>query len=445
MPTVEQRELDELDITTTERYVERGFPWREWDLLREFAPIYFYDRPGVPPNWVVTRYDDIKTVLSHDEVFSNAGPILRLTTEARLEGLARFKLRQAERWGWDPDEPLDMVFLDRPEHLDMRLLTMRKFTPAAMRRLEDHLAELTRAFVADFVAAAGQAAADGGRWGDGSVNLVDALSISVPLAAITNLLGVPTSDWTDICRFTELAFPGTARRYAQPGESDSDVRRRIGREFKDYLDGLIADRRRRGPDGGDDLATALVHATIDDRPLTDQQLHGYLQLLIGAGNETTRNAITAGVHALLEHPGQRDRLVADPDGLNQSAVDEILRWSSPVVQFARTARTDFELSGTTIRAGDTVTVWFPSANRDERQFDDPYRFDIGRAPNFHLAFGHGEHFCLGANLAKWELRATFKELAPHLVNLEPAGALQRHADLHVPAIHEFRVRWTGDR
>ena len=183
-----------------------------------------------------------------------------------------------------------------------------------------------------------------------------------------------------------------------------------------------------------------MHATIDGAPLTDQQLHGYLVLLVGAGNETTRNAITGGVHALLEHPAERDRLAADPVGLIETATEEILRWTSPVVQFARTAVADHELNGVTILAGDTVTLWYPSANRDERQFADPYTFDVGRTPNLHLAFGFGEHFCLGANLARWELRAVFRELAPHLGAFEAAGPVRRHADLHVPAIHEFRVR-----
>ena len=149
------------------------------------------------------------------------------------------------------------------------------------------------------------------------------------------------------------------------------------------------------------------------------------------------------MHALLEHPDERDRLAADPVGLAETATEEILRWTSPVVQFARTATADVELAGVTIKAGDTVTLWYPSANRDERQFDEPYRFDVGRDPNHHLAFGFGEHFCLGANLARWELRAVFRELAPHLASLESAGPLHRHADLHVPAIQEFRVRWVG--
>jgi cytochrome P450 len=296
--------------------------------------------------------------------------------------------------------------------------------------------------VADFVATARRAAEEGGDRGDGTVDVVSTLSLGVPLATICGIIGVPTSDWTDILRWTDgLMFPAVALTYAHDGESPPDTRRRLGLEYKGYLDALIAARRQ--DPSGSDLATALVQATIDDVPLTDQQLHGYLVLLIGAGNETTRNAITGGVHALLAHPSELERLIGNPDALVETATEEILRWTSPVVQFARTAVTDFELNGVTIRAGDTVTLWYPSANRDERQFCDPYRFDVGRDPNHHLAFGFGEHFCLGANLARWELRAVFRELAPHLTHLEAAGDVRRHPDLHVPAIHEFRVRWVG--
>jgi cholest-4-en-3-one 26-monooxygenase len=439
---VQDVELDALDITTTARYVEHGFPWQEWDRLREHAPVYRYDRPGVPVCWVVTRYDDIKQIERRPDVFRNAGPILRLDSEERLQRLDEFKTRQAERWGWDPHEPLDMVYLDRPEHMDFRNLSVPSFTRSSMVRLEEDLTTLARRFVGAFAAAARQAALDGGDRGDGSIDVVSALSLGVPLATICQIIGVPTSDWTDIVRWTDgLMFPAVAQDYARPGESQRDTRRRLGREYKEYLDALIAARR--GDGTGTDLATSLVHATIDGAPLTDQQLHGYLLLLIGAGNETTRNAITGGVHALLTHPDERDRLARDPIGLNETAVEEILRWTSPVVQFARTAVADFELGDTTIHAGDTVTLWYPSANRDERQFPDPYRFDIGRDPNLHLAFGFGEHFCLGANLARWELRAVFRELAPHLVHLEAASEVRRHPDLHVPAIHHFRVRWVG--
>ena len=439
--TASADDLDQLDITTTARYVEHGFPWREWDVLRDVAPVYRYERPGVPPCWVVTRYEHIKDVERRPDVFINGGPILRLDSDDRLARLADFKVRQAQRWGWDPDEPLDMVYRDRPDHTEFRMLSMSRFTRGAMTRLEADLAQLARTFVARFVDVARRAAADGGDRGDGSVDVVSTLSVGVPLATICRIIGVPTSDWRDILRWTDgLMFPAVATAAAHAGETPRDTRRRLGLEYKQYLDDLIAERRR---DPHDDLASALVHASIDGVALTDQQLHGYLVLLVGAGNETTRNAITGGVHALLEHPGERDRLAGDPAGLVETATEEILRWTSPVVQFARTATTDVELGGVTIRAGDTVTLWYPSANRDERQFADPYRYDVTRDPNHHLAFGFGEHFCLGANLARWELRAVFRELAPHLASFQAAGPVHRHPDLHVPAIHEFRVRWVG--
>ena len=178
------------------------------------------------------------------------------------------------------------------------------------------------------------------------------------------------------------------------------------------------------------------------RALSQQQLHGYLTLLFAAGNETTRNAISRGILALLEHPDELARLLSDPDRFVETAVEEIVRWTSPVIQFARTATRDVELRGQTIRAGDTIGLWYPSANRDERQFDDPYRFDVGRDPNYHVGYGHGAHFCLGANLARWELRAMFNELARRdvLGRLELAGEPEWMTDLHVGTLTSQPVR-----
>jgi cytochrome P450 len=367
-------------------------------------------------------------------VFINGGPILRIDNNDRLAAMERFKQRQFERFGWDPQAPTDMVFLDADEHFDLRRLTMRQFTPAAMRRLEADLADMAARFVAQFVERAKAAHGE-------PIDLVANLSVGVPLATICGLMGVPESDWYRILAWTDmLMFPTVAAEHVQAGETARDIRRRLGREFHDYRAQLITDRRNQGP-AGDDLASILVHATIDGGELDDQQLHGYLSLLIGAGNETTRNAITGGVKALLEHPDERDRLTADPDGMIETAVEELLRWTSPVIQFARTATEDFELAGTTIKAGDTVVLWYPSANRDERQFPEPYRFDISRTPNYHLAFGYGPHFCLGANLARWELRAVFRALAPHLPHLELAGEPTRLGDLHVGAIGSMPIRW----
>ncbi len=434
MTTTHVADLGDLDIVDAARYVARGYPWETWDRLRAEAPVQRVEAPGFPPFWAVTRYDDIRAVHSQRQTFVNGGPILRIASLDALGALERFKQRQAERHGWNADAPLDMVYLDGADHLDLRMLTMRTFTPSAMRRLEADVSEVAHGFVADFVALA--RAADGE-----PVDLVANLSVATPLATICGLMGVPRSDWQRILAWTDLLlFPTVAAVHARSDESVQDIRRRLGREYHEWRAGLIADRRTRGPEG-DDLATLLVHATVDDRPLTDQELDGYFTLLIAAGNETTRNATTGGVTAFLQHPDEAERLAADPDGLLDGAVEEVMRWTSPVIQFARTVAHDVELAGTPLAAGDTVVLFYPSANRDERQFPEPYRFDISRAPNQHLAFGHGPHFCLGANLARLELRAVFRALAPHLRHLELAGEPTRQTDLHVGAVSALPVRW----
>ena len=424
-------DLGDIELANIERYRTDGFPWEQWRLLREQAPVFWHETDTSPPFWAVTRHADVHTVHSHPEVFINGGPILRMDDHDGLEGLARFHRRDAERHGWDPDEPFDMVYKDRPEHLDFRTITMRRFTPRAMRRFEDELAGLAAKHVADFVETL--------RTGD-VIDLVETLSTPVPLATICRLLAIDESMWSDLNEWTNILFePDTGAEFARPGESVTDVRRRLGKEYFDFREQLLSERRTAA--GADDIVTALVHATIDGEPLTQQQLHGYLNLLINAGNETTRNSITGGVVAFADNPDACEQFAADPSGLVETAVEEILRWTSPVIQFARTAVADFELAGTLIKAGDTVVLWYPSANRDPDAFDDPERFDVARDPNFHLAFGHGHHFCLGANLARWEMRAVFRELAPWLANIEVVGAPDVAHHLHVYNVKQLPVRW----
>lgn len=449
-PSVAAR-LDAVDITTMPRYIQQGYPWADWDLLREVAPVYRYEgRARFDPFWAVTRYDDVRYVSSHPETFSNTG-VVRLDTVRGLAALENYRRRRAERHGWDPDEPLDLVYTDRPLHLDLRSMAVRRFTPRAMNRLAEHLDELAVRFVGEFVEHARRVAPE-------PLDLVEHLSVGLPLATICGLLGVPTDDWPTIHRWSDqtLLPPDMSHPDVRPGETPADVRRRAGQEYHEYRQGLIDRARVRAARTASDdetgaarttddfdLLTVLASATIDGEPLDDQRFHGYVELLVGGGNETTRNTITGGVRALLEHPDQAGRLAADPAGLAETAAEEILRWVSPVIQFARTATVDTELGGQAIAAGDTVVLWYPSANRDERQFDDPYRFDIGRHPNSHVAFGHGDHFCLGANLARWELRAVFRALAPHLGHLELAGGPERMPGLHVGAVRRQLVRWIG--
>jgi cholest-4-en-3-one 26-monooxygenase len=364
--------------------------------------------------------------------FINSGRRLRLHSVEHEERMWASKARRDDLYGWDADEPLDMVFMDQPRHTAFRLLTARAFTPGRCRAMAASLDRLAQRFVGEFVEAVD---ASGGQ----PIDLVRALSYKLPLAAICDLMGVPVDDYRDIHRWTDSVFETESTEWAESGESLDAMRRRLRVEYFDYYERLIAEKR---ANPGDDVASDLCNGEVDGERLTQQQLHGYLNLLILAGNETTRNATTKGIVTLLEHPEQLDMLCQDPARWTQPAVEEVLRWTSPVVQFARTAAVDTEVGGVPIKAGDTVGIWYPSANRDGDAFAQPERFDISREPNYHLAFGHGPHFCLGANLARWELRALFGELARSgvLRRLEVAGPAQITKDLHVSVIKRQPVR-----
>ena len=425
--------LENLDIHTKEEYVRRGYPWEEWDLLRKTAPVFWYEREGLKPFWAITRHADILTVSKHDKIFVNSQ---RLRLQMQVEDDLQFgwSRARAEARGWDPDEVLDFIFMDDPRHRAFRLVTAREFTPARLRTLADGFSDLSQQFAEELSADLEQASAQ-----DETINFVRSFAQKLPIAAIGRMMGLPEADWLRLKQLTNVIIGAPEEDYYLPEENRDQATLRAVDEMSDYMIGVIEDRKRRGP-GGHDLSSIIVHARIDGQELTEQQLQGYLFVILTAGNETTQNAISGGVGALLAHPEQSAMLAADPD-LADSAAEEILRWTSPVVQFARTAVQDFELAGTTIKAGDDVGLWYPSANRDESVFQDPYVFDITRTPNHHLAFGgFGAHFCLGANLARWELRAALRALAPILHTFESTGPLERVANLHVSAIHRLPVQ-----
>jgi cholest-4-en-3-one 26-monooxygenase len=426
-------ELDTLDIHSKDLYVRRGYPWKEWDLLRREAPVFWYEREGIAPFWAITRHADVLEISKRSDVFVNSRRLRLQTTEEDERQFGTQRLRALAR-GWDPDEVPDFIFMDDPRHRKFRLLSSRRFTPAALRHLEGHLDDLSRSFADEFSAELARAA----RVGE-AVDFVRAFAQKLPIAAIGEMMGLPSGDWMRLKQLTNVMIGAPEPDFFHANEDRDQGVQRAVEEMTEYMVRLVGERRARGA-RADDLSSLIVHARIDGSSLTEQQLQGYLFLILAAGNETTQNAISAGVAALLEHPDQRDLLCANP-GLVESAAEEILRWTSPVLQFARTASRDFDLSGTTIRAGEDVGMWYPSANRDEAVFDEPYRFEITRNPNRHLAFGgFGAHFCLGANLARWELRAALRALVPILPRFAAAGPLERVPNLHVSAIHRMPVR-----
>lgn len=428
--------LDTLDITDTDRYVKRGYPWEAWDLLRREAPVYWYQRPGFEPFWALTRYEDIAFVSNNPKLFSNAQR-LRLADIDAIEIGQRSREVRARLYGGSPTDPPDLVFMDPPEHRQYRGMTGRKFTPRAMAQLESHFDELATTYVGDFAKMLAARLPEGE-----TVDFVHELACKLPVAAICEMAAIPRADWEKIFHWTEVLVGAADPEFQLPGEDRETTLRRVREEWDNYTTWLVERRRDEGA-SGDDLISMLLRARVDGEELTHKDLLSYINLLLAAGNETTRNAMTGGVQALLEHPDQLQKLVDDPS-LVEPAVEEILRWTSIVIQFARTCVEDTEIRGQRIRKGETVAMWYPSANRDEAVFPDPYRFDITRDPNPHFAFGgYGEHFCLGANLARWELRTMFRELLPLLPDMELAGKPQLvPGNLHLGGIKRLPVRLT---
>ncbi|MGD9602223.1 MAG: cytochrome P450 [Gammaproteobacteria bacterium] len=421
--------LDDIDLHRPTRYAMQGFPWREWDQLREEAPVFRYERDDIEPFWAVTRYADVKAVSENSKLFINGGPRLRLALKGEPELLKGGLDSFGKSRGWDPHEPPDFTFMDDPRHRQTRKLASWAFTQGCMRAAGAHFDALAETFTQEFAAALASTE---------ECDFVHELAAKLPLAATGEIIGLPPNDWKQLLVWSNAILGEVEPEHVRPGESIADAAERNMNDLRSYLEALI--REHRAPGGGPSaFINRLVNGRVNGELLNEQQLNSYLFLLIGAGNDTTRNATTGGLVALLEHPTQRDLLVSDP-GRIPGAVDEILRWTSPVVSFLRTVTEDTTLNGTPLREGDTVCVFYPSANRDQRVFADPYRFDITRDPNPHLTFGFGAHFCLGANLAKAELRSVLKALRPVLPRIELTGNARRIANTHVSGYSMLGVR-----
>jgi cholest-4-en-3-one 26-monooxygenase len=319
--------------------------------------------------------------------------------------------------------------MDPPEHGEFRKLASRHFTPRALAKLERPIEELTEQILNDV---AGRAAPGERFEGD----FVEDVAARLPLAVIAEMLGVPREDHELLFRWTNETIGSTDPEYQQSRTAAQTAEGSRLALFEYFH--RLAEARRTAP--RDDIVTVLVTAESDGRPLPPLELLSYFFLLVVAGNETTRNAISGGLLAFMQHPDEWQRLRAAPDGIER-AVEEVLRWTSPVIQFTRTAAEDTEVRGQRIRAGESLALFYPSANRDEDVFEEPFRFRTERRPNPHLAFGFGEHFCMGAHLARLELRIVFRSLLRRLAQVEPAGPVERLRSSFVGGIKHMPVRY----
>ena len=404
--------LESIDIFSPEAYAARGYPHADFALLRKEAPVFWYPRNEVLPFWAITRHADIVSISKQPEHFLNAPNSIDIPAEP---GAAEYEL------------PPTIVSMDLPKHRIYRQLLSRRFTPRALHQLRADIEQIGREIV--------DGLAEGGL--DGECDFVERVAMPLPMAVIAWLLGVPREDWNQLFDWTNQAAAPADPDFAGAGEHAGQTRERANSELFAYFAQLIEARRRKPED---DLVSLLGAAQLDGKPLPDHELLSYCMLLIVGGNETTRNATTGGMLALIENPDQLALVQRDP-ALLKPAVEEILRWTTPIVHMGRTSAHDVELHGQKIRAGDILALFYPSANRDEQVFDEPFAFRVERSPNRHLTFGVGEHFCLGAHLARVELQVVFRHLIERLADAEVAGPIERLRSLFVGGIKHLPIRY----
>jgi cholest-4-en-3-one 26-monooxygenase len=411
---MEQR--PDFDLTNPECFITGDpHPLLRW--MRRYAPVSQISDPNGTAYWAVTRYADQVKIYRDPLTFSSEGPIvISIPTD-------RSGVRQS------------MIVSDPPRHRQLRGFVKWSFTPRAVAKWESLVRSLARNLIGEAVER-GQC--------DFVVDVATRLVIDVFFA----ILGVPPADRQRLAHLEDMISRLTDPEFQLDQVPDAtpeklakmayDTAIFANREMAIYYTGLIQERRRIGPQ--DDLIDLFAFSSIDGVPLTQSETLQNLSLLTAGGLETTINASGSGLHELLSNRDQLERLRANPALVN-STVEEILRFVTPTFHFLRTVAKDVELHGVRMRKGDLVALFLASANRDEEVFNEPDRFDIGRSPNEHLAFGYGEHFCLGANLARLELRVLMQELLAYLGAIEPAGPISRTRSVVVPGIKHLPIRF----
>jgi cytochrome P450 len=409
--------LSDIDLTDLDRWA-RGAPHDWFAALRLEEPVFWQDERAGRGFWSLTRYEDILAASKDYATFSS---------EAGGTSLMDLTPEQVQ-------SRMSMLDTDPPRHKRLRSIVNKAFTTREVNAYEDRIRAMFREVLQ-------------GAFAQREFDFVDAVAIELPMRILCELMGVPLEDRRHLVDLGNRMLGNTDPDHAGQfvaGESDLTAYAHLpfsspaAPEMFAYANALATERRRAPKD---DLTTRLIEAEIDGDRLSEHEFDLFFLLLVTAGNETTRHAMSNGLLALLEHPAQRDRLLADP-GLIPTAVEELLRWAPSLLHFRRTATRDVELRGRTIRAGDKVALWYVSGNRDEEQFPAADRLDLGRQPNRHLAFGlGGPHFCLGAHLARLELRIWLQEILPVLNRIELAGDPKRLRSNFFNGVKSLPVRF----
>ena len=387
------------DLINASAYGQNGVPHELWTHLRKESPVYWYAQRGHTPFWAITKHEDIMEVSSQPDIFSNeAGGIIVLNEaqiQSFIEGGSGSPLAQMKT----------IITMDPPEHRSYRKVASGYFTPRGVTNL-DEIVKSSAAAIFDELP------------DEGEVDFIETIAQKHPLRVLATILGINQEQEERLLVITQELFGGEDPDMQRQGEDREAARKELGMEFYMLFDEIIKDRR---ACPRDDLATMLANAELSDGcPLGQLETLGYYLIVFTAGHDTTRNALSGAISAFLDHPDQFERLRQDPS-LSKSAVDEIVRWTTPVNYMKRQAVQDYELRGQNIKAGEELALFYCSANRDEDVFEDPFTFDIGRSPNRHLGFGWAEHYCLGAHLAKASMKALTEEMVRRIEWMEPNG------------------------
>jgi cytochrome P450 len=377
--------------------------------LRANAPVSWVEVPNYRPFWAITKHADIMDIERDNVLFSNwPRPVLTTTEGDELQANAGVRT---------------LIHLDDPQHRVVRAIGADWFRPKAMRALKVRVDELARNYVDKMMAVGPEC------------DFVQEVAVNYPLYVIMSLLGIPESDFPRMLKLTQELFGSDDSEFKR-GSSNEDQIPALFDMFQ-YFNGVTAARREHPTE---DLASAIANARIDGEPLSDIDTVSYYLIVATAGHDTTSATISGGLHGLVENPDQLRRLRDNLD-LMPLATEEMIRWVTPVKEFMRTAAEDTTVRGVPIAAGESVLLSYVSANRDEDVFTDPFRFDVGRDPNKHLAFGYGVHFCLGAALARMEVNSFFTELLPRVKSIELTGAPQHTATTFVGGLKHLPVRY----
>jgi cholest-4-en-3-one 26-monooxygenase len=411
------KSLDAIDYWDLDMF-EHGDPHEAWRIQREQAPVWWHDRPGGEPFWSVTRLDHGRAVFADPLTFSSqvSGIVVR-SRDVMAQG------NPAAALGVRP-----MIHTDPPRHVPLRKLVSPRFTPRSIAELETQVRQLARACLDDVAAVA-----------DGrDIDFVTEVAHRIPAAVTFALLDIPEDQWERLAALEHRTVSSTDPEFTDGADALQSAAE-AGLAIRTYFAQLVQERQQ---GLGDDLISEFLRGRIDGEALPWQQVVAEAGLLLAGGLDTTRAAASSGAMLpLLQHPEQLRALQDDP-GLLPAAIEEFLRWASPITSEARTVTADTVVGGQPMQAGERVVVWGASCNRDEIPFPDPYRFDIRRSPNRHLAFAYGEHFCLGAHLARLILRVEFEELLGRFRGFELAGEPVRVRSNFVGGLKHLPLRLT---